>query len=337
MLMHDEPPFDALLLVSFGGPEGPDEVMPFLENVVRGKNVPRRRLEAVAEHYLLFGGVSPINEHLRALLVALIGELNHHGPALPVFWANRFWHPLLPEVLVEMAEQGVRRALAFVTSAFGSYPGCRAYREAIDEACAALGPASPRVEKIRLFFDHPDFIAAQADRVRLAAEAFGDERPRVLFTAHSIPQSMAAVAPYERQLREACRWTADQAGIADWQLAYQSRSGSPDQPWLEPSVEDTLTQWAAAGCRRVVLAPIGFLVEHMEVAYDLDVEAARHCEHLGIEMVRAGTVGGHPRLTMMIRKLVAERFDPGAPRESLRPEGPPPDVCPPECCRLATP
>jgi len=335
--MHDEPPFDALLLFSFGGPEGPDDVLPFLENVTRGKNVPRARLEAVAEHYMLFDGVSPINEHLRALLVAVIDELNRSGPSLPVFWANRFWRPLLPEVLAEMAEQGIRRALAFVTSAFGSYPGCRAYREAINEACASLGPASPRVEKIRLFYDHPDFIAAQADRVRRAVEVFGGTRPRVLFTAHSIPQSMAAAAPYERQLHEACRWTADQAGITDWQLAYQSRSGPPNQPWLEPSVEDTLAQWATEGCRRVVLAPIGFLVEHMEVAYDLDIEAAQRCEQLGIKMVRASTVGGHPRLTTMIRKLVAERFDPNVPRESLRPEGPPPDVCPPDCCRTASP
>lgn len=334
--MNDEPPFDALLLLSFGGPEGPNDVLPFLENVTRGKNVPRQRLEAVAEHYRLFNGVSPINEHLRALLVAVIGELNRRGPAIPVFWANRFWHPLLPDVLNEMGDQGIRRALAFVTSAFGSYPGCRAYREAIYEACSMLWPVAPHVEKIRLFYDHPDFIAAQADRVRCAAELLGDSRPRVLFTAHSIPRSMAAVSPYERQLYQACRWTAEQAGITDWQLAYQSRSGPPDQPWLEPSVEDTLTQWAAAGCRRVVLAPIGFLVEHMEVAYDLDIEAAQLCERLGIEMVRAGTVGGHPRLTTMICKLVAERFDSNVPRESLRPEGPPPDVCPPDCCEVVS-
>lgn len=331
--MDDQQPFDALLLFSFGGPEGPDEVMPFLENVTRGKNIPRARLEAVAEHYMLFDGVSPINEHLRALLVAVIGELNERGPAIPVFWANRFWRPLLPEVLAEMAEQGVGRALAFVTSAFGSYPGCRAYREAIDEARASLGSGAPQVDKIRLFYDHPDFIAAQADRVRRAAEAFGNDRQRVLFTAHSIPQAMAAVSPYERQLHEACRWTAEQAGLSDWRLAYQSRSGPPNEPWLEPSVEDTLAQWAAEGCRRVVLAPIGFLVEHMEVAYDLDIEAAGHCRRLGIEMVRAGTVGGHPRLTTMIRKLIAERFDPRVPRESLRPEGPGDDLCPPDCCR----
>lgn len=328
------PAYDALLLLSFGGPEGPDDVLPFLENVVRGKNVPQERLVEVARHYEPFGGVSPINAQNRALLVALVGELNTHGPNLPVYWANRHWHPLLPDVLQQMAEDGIRNALAFVTSAFGSYPGCREYMEAIQRARQEVGPEAPQVEKLRLFYNHPGFIEAMADRVWDALEEC--KSARLIFTAHSIPAAMAASSPYESQLREACRLVAERLGRTDWDLAYQNRSGPPSQPWLGPDIRDHLRALAAAGeVRDLVIAPIGFLCEHMEIVYDLDIEAAELCEELGLNMVRSGVVGCHPRFVRMIRELVQERLDENAPRLALRPDGPWPDHCPDDCCRIS--
>ena len=328
------PDYDALLLVSFGGPEGPDEVMPFLENVTRGKNVPRARLEAVAEHYELFDGVSPINEQVRALLTALLNELNAKGPQLPVYWANRFWHPLLPEVVQQMADDGVQRALAFCTSAFGSPPGCRAYRDDIAAARQQCGPTAPPIDKLRLFFNHPLFIEANAERIKGVKGEKGEKggKETLLFTAHSVPRAMAAVSPYERQLREACRLTAEAVGIANWELVYQSRSGRPDEPWLEPDVNDRLRALVAEGVREVVLAPIGFLVEHMEVVYDLDIEAAAVCDELGLRMARAATVGSHPCFVEMIRQLVLERVGPATPRAAIGQFGPAGDECDAGCC-----
>ena len=251
-------PYDALLLVSFGGPEGPDDVMPFLENVVRGKDVPRERLLEVARQYESFGGYSPANDESRALLAALVGELNAHGPPLPVYWGNRNWHPLLADAVGQMAEDGVHHALAFVTSAFGSYPTCRQYLEDIEQARQAVGPDAPKIDKLRLFYNHPGFIEATAERV---VEAFGEipperrDRARLIYTAHSIPAAMAERSPYERQLREACRLVTETCeaegrmagrvrGVRIGRLVFQSRSGPPEQPWLEPDIREHVRQIA---------------------------------------------------------------------------------------------
>ena len=329
--------YDALLLVSFGGPEGPDEVMPFLENVVRGKNVPAARLQEVAAHYEPLGGVSPINAQNRALLVALVAELNAHGLGLSVYWGNRNWHPLLPDVVQQMADDGIHHALALVTSAFGSYPGCRQYLEDIEQARQAVGPESPRIDKLRLFYNHPGFIGAMTDRVWDALEQIPAERrsaARLIFTAHSIPLVMAQSSPYESQLREACGLVADRLGRSDWRLAYQSRSGPPSQPWLEPDVRDELRGLAGSHeVRDVVIVPIGFLCEHMEIVYDLDVEVFQLCEQLGLSMIRSEVVGCHPRFVRMIRELIVERMTESPQRLALGSHGPWPDECPADCCR----
>ncbi|MDZ7619958.1 MAG: ferrochelatase [Patescibacteria group bacterium] len=327
--------FDALLLTSFGGPDGPDDVLPFLENVVRHRPVPRSRLEEVAEHYSAFGGVSPINAENRALLTALIAELNANGPPLSVYWGNRNWHPLLEDTVRQMADDGIRHALAFCTSAFGSYPGCRQYREDLQQAQAAIGERAPRIDKLRLFYNHPGFVEVMAERAGEALAQMPEDRRdsvAVVFTAHSLPVSMANSSPYQRQLEEACRLVAERVGVRHWHLAFQSRSGPPTQPWLEPELAQTIRSIASAGGHYLVLVPIGFVSEHMEVVYDLDVEAAGLCEELGLDMVRAGTVGCHPRFVQMIRQLVTERIEPLTPRLALGNLGTPPDACSPDCC-----
>ncbi|MCE5266395.1 MAG: ferrochelatase [Planctomycetaceae bacterium] len=340
------PPYDAIVLVSFGGPEGTDDVRPFLERVAGGRNIPAERLQQVMRHYQLFGGVSPLNAENRALLAALIGELNANGPAMTVYWGNLHWHPLLEDTVRQMADDGVGRALAFVTSAFGSYSSCRQYRERIELARREVGPAAPPIDKLRLFYNHPGFVEAMADRVEAAiVELRAEHRStaRLVFTAHSIPVSMAERAPYVVQLREACRLVSDrlsQRGLGtpllngqSWDLVFQSRSGRPSDAWLEPDVRDHLRGLRDTGVTHVVLAPIGFLAESMELVYDLDVEAASLCDELGINMVRALAVGSHPWLVATIRDLILERLDPTRPRAALGSLGPWPDQCRPECCR----
>jgi ferrochelatase len=334
-------PFDALVVVSFGGPEKPDDVAPFLENVLRGKPVSTERLQEIAGHYALFQGVSPLNAQNRALVAALVADLRVHRLSIPVYWGNRYWHPLLTDTLQQMADDGVRSALAFVTSAFGSHASCRQYLDAIEQSRLTVGANAPRVDKLRLFFNHPGFIDATADRVGAAmaqVPAERREKARLVFTAHSIPLAMAQASPYERQVREACRLVADSVGKSEWSLAYQSRSGPPQQTWLEPEVGDWLVHLRqSAGVRDVVLVPIGFLCEHMEVVYDLDIEIAALCQSLEINLVRSATVGTHPRFVGMIRELVMERLDPNAPRQSRGDLGPTPDVCPADCCIPRTP
>lgn len=320
---------DAVLLLSFGGPEGPEDVMPFLDNVLRGRGVPDDRKRAVAEHYHLFGGVSPINGQNRALLDALRAELAANGPDLPVYWGNRNWHPMLADTVATMRDDGIRRALVFVTSAFGSYSGCRQYLDDLDAAREAV-PGAPELDKLRLYWDHPGFVTAVAEGLApVLAAAPAD--PLVLFTAHSIPVAMAAGAPYERQLREAAGLVAQRCGVARWELAFQSRSGPPSQPWLEPDVGDRIRE--AAGTERAVVAcPLGFVSDHMEVVYDLDTEASAIAAEVGVTLLRAPTAGTHPAFVSMIRELVAERLDDAAPRRSLSVEGPWPDHCPAGCC-----
>lgn len=331
-------PYDALLLLSFGGPEKPEEVIPFLENVLRGKNVPRERMLEVAEHYYHFGGKSPINDHNRQLLTALRQELDAAEIRLPLYWGNRNWHPLLADTLRQMQADGVRRALALATSAFSSYSGCRQYLDDIARAQAEIGPTAPVVDKLRTFGNHPAFIEAQAARVVDALESLpadAQNAARLVFTAHSVPVSMAQESKYVAQLNDACALVADFLGRGrdQWDLVYQSRSGPPTQPWLEPDIGDYLRQHDdQRPGEAVVVIPIGFLSDHMEVLYDLDTEAAALCAGLGIAMVRAGTVGTHPRFVSMVRELIAERLSPEAPRRWLGTLGLPPDVCPSDCC-----
>ena len=333
-----DPAFDSFLLLSFGGPEKPEDVMPFLRNVVRRRNVPEERLREVAKAYDLFGGRSPINDQNRALLAAVKDELEAKGPALPTYWGNRNWHPFLADTLREMARDGRRRALAFVTSAYSSYSGCRQYREDVERVRAELGPGAPRVEKLRPFFNHPGFIEANADGVWKALAELPEERrqaARLVLTGHSVPLSMAAGSEYEAQLRDTAGLVAEAVGRSDWDLVFQSRSGSPGQPWLEPDVKDHMTALKASGVRDVVVAPIGFVSDHMEVVFDLDTQARQHAREIGLGMVRAATPGTHPAFVGMIRELILERTA-GAPRRALGTRGPRPDACPEDCCPAPT-
>jgi protoporphyrin/coproporphyrin ferrochelatase len=332
--------YDALLVVSFGGPDGPDDVLPFLENVLRGRNVPRERMLEVAEHYYHLGGRSPINDQNRALIAALEKELGEHGPRLPIYWGNRNWHPLLPHTLRQMADDGVKRALAFFTSAYSSYSGCRQYRENIAEARAEVGPTAPAVDKLRVFFNHPGFIEPMVERLRAALERIPAKRrddAALVFTAHSIPQAMAAGCRYEEQLREASRLVASGVRQQKWELVYQSRSGPPQQPWLEPDICEFIRGVHASepNVKDVVVVPIGFISDHLEVLYDLDTEARALCDELGINMVRVGTVGTHPRFVRMIRELIEERMSEMPSRLSLGSLGPDHDVCPENCCQYS--
>lgn len=331
--------FDALLVVSFGGPEGMDDVIPFLENVTRGRRIPPGRLEEVAHHYELFGGVSPINTQNRALIDALRTELDAHGIDLPIYFGNRNWHPLLADTLREMAREGVERALAFFTSAYSSYSGCRQYRENLYHAQQAVGPTAPEVLKTRMFFNHPGWVEANADHLRDAlgrVPAGRRDRAHVAFSAHSIPLAMARACRYEAQLLESARLVAKAAGAGDTALVYQSRSGPPHVPWLEPDILDHLRGLAQRGVEDVVLAPVGFVSDHLEVLYDLDVEAAGLAGELGLNLVRASTASTHPALVAMIRELIQERLDPGIPRRAVGRFAPGPDVCPADCCLPGT-
>ncbi|HIQ21249.1 MAG TPA: ferrochelatase [Planctomycetes bacterium] len=332
--------YDAFLLISFGGPDRGEDVVPFLENVTRDKRVSAERLREVAEHYYHFGGISPLNEENRALLRAVIQELNTHGPQLPAYWGNRYWHPLLVDTVRQMAEDGIRRAVAFVTSAFGSHAGCRQYLEAIQRARQAVGAGAPEIDKLRLFYNHPGFVEAMADRVQEALGQIPERRreaSRLVYTAHSLPVAMASRCEYVDQLREACRLVSERVGRAQWDLAFQSRGGPPDQAWLEPEVGQQLFQLARCGVADVVVVPIGFLAEHIEVLYDLDVEAAGLCDQLGLNMVRCRTVGAHPCFVRMIRQLIVERISDDPTRLALGARGPAPDVCPPGCCPSVRP
>ena len=333
--------YDAILVVSFGGPESKDEVIPFLENVLRGRNVPRERMLAVAEHYYHFEGKSPLNQQTRELIAALEAELEQNGPKLPIYWGNRNWHPLLPETLRRMKQDGVRRALAFVTSAYSSYSGCRQYREDIARAqgevgLSQCGAGAPEVDKLRAFFNHPAFVEATVERVGDALRDIPEDargNVQVVYTAHSIPVSMANGCDYVKQLEEVRRLVSGALGHPNDALVYQSRSGAPGQPWLEPDVLDYLRQVKAGNlASAVVLAPIGFISDHMEVVYDLDVEARQVCDSLGLTMARAKTVGVHPKFVGMIRELIVERMNPGSERGALGLLGPRADVCGEECC-----
>ena len=329
--------YDAILVVGFGGPEGPDEVIPFLENVLRGRNVPRERMLQVAEHYQHFGGVSPINGQVRALIEALGPVLRSKGLTQPIYWGNRNWHPMLADTVKAMADAGVKHALALVLAAYSSYSSCRQYREDVARACEEVGPSAPSFDKVRVFYNHPGFVDANADRVRDALGRLPEgERPtaRVAFTAHSIPGSMAAHCDYERQLTETCRLVAGSLGLDDsrWSLVYQSRSGRPTDPWLEPDILDHLARLKEQGTSAVIIHPVGFLSDHMEVLFDLDEEAREACDRLGLVMERSATVGTHPAFVAMLADLIRERVAGAGERPAVGRFGANPDVCPVDCC-----
>lgn len=328
--------YDAVLIVSFGGPESRDEVIPFLETVLRGRNIPRERLLAVAEHYYHFEGKSPINQQTRELIAELESMLKSLGPALPIYWGNRNWHPFLSDTLRKMKEDGIRRAIGFVTSAYSSYSGCRQYREDIARAQHEVGSGAPEVDKIRPFFNHPAFVEATVERVRDAMRALparAQHNVQIVYVAHSIPLSMANTSDYEKQLEEMRRLVSLTLEHKNDALVYQSRSGAPGQPWLEPDILDYLRQVKAQNlASAVVLAPISFISDHMEVLYDLDVEARQLCLSLDLPMTRAGTAGLHPKFIGMIRELILERMHPELERRAVGSLGPRPDTCPENCC-----
>ena len=335
------PAYDSVLLVSFGGPEGPADVEPFLANVTAGRQIPAERLEAVARQYHHFDGISPLNEQCLRLRDALAARLAASGRDLPVYWGNRNWTPYLAETVAEMAAAGQRRALAVVTSAYSSYSGCRQYLDDIAAARAAMGETAPAIDKVRAYYDHPGFIAPFVDAVadaRMSLPADVRSGARLVFTAHSIPESMAAGCDYERQLGETARLVAAGAGFDSWTMAWQSRSGPASVPWLEPDVNDCLRELSGRGAAAVVLAPIGFVTDHMEVMWDLDVVAAGTAADLGLRLVRASTPGTGPddRFVAMWLELIVERLDPAKPRRSLGRLGTGPDRCPDGCCPLRT-
>jgi ferrochelatase len=332
--------YDAVLIVSFGGPEGPQDVLPFLDNVLRGLPVSDATKARIAKRYERFGGVSPINDHVRAFIAALRKTLDKNGPALPVYWGNRNWHPLLSDTLAQMEADGVERAVAYVTSVFSSYSGCRKYREDLYEAAAKL-KRPPIVDKLRMGFNHGGYIEAASERVgetlsRVPAERH-DQTP-ILFTAHSLPESMARHATYETQLGECCRLIGDALEHPRWQLVYQSNNASyGGERWLGPDVRAAIESLAAEGAEDVVVAPIGFVCDHLEVVLDLDVEAAETARRVGINMLRAPTVGTHPAYVEMVRDLIVERMTARAKRHALGTLGPSHDICPADCCLSGRP
>jgi ferrochelatase len=327
--------FDALLFASFGGPEGPDDVLPFLENVTRGRGVPRERLEVVAKQYARFGGVSPINAQNRALIAALGQELAEHGYDLPVYFGNRNWAPMMDDTVAQMSKDGVTNALVFVTSAYSSYSGCRQYRDDIERSRARVGAAAPAVQKLRAYWNHPGFIEPMAAGLEVVLAGIPQEQrdsTRVVFTAHSLPESMASTCDYVAQLADAAQLIAQRCNVDSWDRVYQSRSGPPTQPWLEPDIADHIEALAGQGISNVVVVPSGFISDHMEVLYDLDTLARERSEECGVNMLRVPTVGTAPQFVAMIRELIDEQMRPGTEPRWLGPLGPRPGECAADCC-----
>ncbi|MFD9729546.1 ferrochelatase [Streptomyces sp. NPDC059072] len=359
-------PYDALLLLSFGGPEGPDDVVPFLENVTRGRGIPRERLKEVGQHYFGFGGVSPINAQNRELLDALRKDFAEHGLDLPVYWGNRNWAPYLTDVMREMAADGRRRIAVLATSAYASYSGCRQYRENLADALAALAEEGvtelPKVDKLRHYFNHPGFVQPMIDGVLASLESLPQEvraGARLVFTTHSIPTAAAdASGPveehteggeggaYVKQHLDVAKVIADAVRAETgtelpWDLVYQSRSGAPHIPWLEPDICDHLEALHGAGTPAVVMVPIGFVSDHMEVLYDLDTEATAKAAELGLPIARSATVGADPRFAAAVRELVLERAaaerGEGVERCALGLLGASHDLCAVGCCPARSP
>jgi len=338
------PSYDAFLLVSFGGPEARRDVIPFLENVTRGRGIPAARLAQVADHYYLFGGVSPINQQCRDLLAAVEKDFAASGINLPLYWGNRNWDPYLTDTVAAMAADGVRSAVAFVTAAYSSFSSCRQYLDDIARARALVGDGAPRIDKLRPYFNHPGFIEPLADATAAAIESLPAAVRRdadLVFTAHSIPAAMAAASgpsggAYQAQLTEASRLVAERVTARSWRLAYQSRSGPPSQPWLGPDVLDCIGELTQSGSRAVVLVPVGFISDHLEVRYDLDVEAAQTALQLGIALARAATPGPDPRFAALVTELVREQLE-GLPPRALGSPRLAGDLCTAWCCGSGRP
>ncbi len=338
--------YDAILIVGFGGPEGREDVVPFLENVLRGRNVPHERMLEVAEHYYRFEGISPINQQVRDVISALKTELQQHNITLPIYWGNRNWKPMLPETMQQMKEENISRALGLVLSAYGSYSSCRQYLEDIKNGQQIVGEETPSVDKIRLFYNHPNFIAANKENLQQAVtqlstlpnESSSDEsfcnEFHVAFTAHSLPMSMAKNCQYVEQLQETCRLVAEGIGLPPdrWKLVYQSRSGRPSDPWLEPDICDHIETLHQANVKNLIIMPIGFLSDHIEVLYDLDEEAKTISKQLGITMIRAATVGVHPQFITMLRLLIEERLKTDSKKLAIGHHCAATDTCSTECC-----
>jgi ferrochelatase len=315
--------YDALMVLSFGGPEGPDDVRPFLENVTRGRGIPPERLDDVAKHYLHFGGVSPINALNRAIIDDVRAEFDAHGIDLPIYFGNRNWHPMIEETVATMRDDGIRNALVFATSAWGGYSGCRQYHEDLARARAAVYGA-PDLTKVRQFYDHPLFVEAVADAVRAARTELQDdaESARLVFTAHSVPTATDATGGppdagghlYSRQVAEAAQLVAQALGVGDYDLVWQSRSGPPQVPWLEPDIVDHLDALHGRGVGAVIVVPVGFVSDHLEVVWDLDTEARDRAAELGMGFARAGTAGTDPRFASLVRELVGEHLGTTTPR-----------------------
>ncbi len=325
-------PIDAFLLVSFGGPEGPDEVMPFLERVTAGRGIPRERLELVARHYLERGGVSPINEQCRTLLGQIESAFARDGIDLRLYWGNRNSAPFLDDTVAEMRADGIRRAVAFVTSAYSSYSGCRQYRENIAAAQSLAGDDAPTVEKLRVFFNHPGFIDPMVDGLAAALQPLDASSTHVFFTAHSIPLASAATCDYEQQIRSAAELVADRVpNMASWSLVWQSRSGPPTMPWLEPDIGDAIAALGGSAITDVVVVPIGFVSDHMEVLQDLDTVAAEVARGAGLGFHRVPTSGTDPRFVDMVVELVHEQIA-GSEPVALGKLGLVPSQCSATCC-----
>ncbi len=337
MTMPSAIAYDALLVVSFGGPEAPEHVVPFLQNVTRGRGVPEERLRVVGQHYFDRGGISPINDQCRQLVAALEQRLADQAIDVPVYWGNRNWDPMLADTVAQMRDDGVERALAFVTSAYSSYSSCRQYRENIAAAQAAVGPDAPQIDKIRVYFNHPGFIEPLVDNTAASVQQLSQthRRPHVFFTAHSIPTAMAAASHYQAQLLDAAGLVADRVpGIDDWSFVWQSRSGPPTVPWLEPDICDAIRDLDDS-FDSVVIVPVGFISDHMEVIQDLDTDARRAAEARGLGFARARTAGTDGRFVDMIVELWRERAE-GTAARWLGTRSPDPTHCSGTCCPAPT-
>ena len=329
--------FDSLLLLSFGGPENSDDVMPFLRNVTAGRGVPDERLAVVAEQYELFGGKSPINELNQQLLCALDEELASRGHEMATFWGNRNWHPFVTDTIADLKSLGHTSTVCLVTSAFSSYSGCRQYHEDLDRARNEV-PGAPNIERVRVYWDHPDFLGTAAELLAESRDAAGlsSETP-VLHSAHSLPLSMAANCDYQQQLNEAASIVNELAGMrGPYEVVFQSRSGPPSVPWLTPDIDQRIHELAEQGTQELLVHPLGFVADHMEVLFDLDTQSAAAAKEAGVKMVRTPTVGTHPRFVSMLVDLVEEAAGLRADRPSLSKSGPRPDKCNSQCCPAPT-
>ena len=326
--------YDAILLMSFGGPEGVQDVIPFLERVTKGRNIPQERLLKVAQNYYIFNGISPINEQNRNLIEAIKEEMLRVGLRLPIYFGNRNWTPFVEDALAQMKEDGIKKALVFVTAGFSCYSGCRQYRENLVSALENI-PDGPILDKIRVFYNHPKFIKVVSELIQISISKWGNKDEseiKLVFTAHSIPLSMAEKSDYEKQLHEACRLTVESLGFSEYTLCYQSRSGSPKFPWLEPDIATVLENFAREAVKNVVFVPIGFVSDHIEIIYDLDIEAKNMAENLGLNFLRVASPVAHPEFPKMVVDLIMERMTENPQRLAIGKYQANHDVCPVNCC-----